>query len=97
LIVSWIIVCQVTRLLPPPLGDLDHRSDMAVVQLAGELQAPINEQADALAEKFFGSDGRPKLAGALRFVTDFVDEALHPIRRYLEGYGVGPGLMAEAM
>ena len=38
---------------------------MAVVQLAGELQGPINEHADAPAEQFFRSDRRTELTSLL--------------------------------
>jgi hypothetical protein len=76
--VGDIIVCQVDRLLLPTPGDLDQRSDVAVAQCTRELQASVDEHADALAEKFFGSDGRPELASLLARVADLVEPALDP-------------------
>jgi hypothetical protein len=54
---------------------------MAVVQLAGELQAPVDPHADRLAEEFFGSNGKPELASLLARVADLVEPALDPLRR----------------
>jgi hypothetical protein len=59
--VPWPIIRQIYRLLPATLGQLKQGSDMAVVQLAGELQVPVDEHADALAEEFFGADRRTEL------------------------------------
>jgi hypothetical protein len=87
--VGGIIICQVDRLLLPTLGDFDQRCNVAIVQLAGELQGPINEHADRLAEEFFGSNGRPELAGALGFVADLVETLLNPQRR--SGFYPAPG------
>ena len=50
---------------------------MTVIQLAGELQAPINEHADALAEEFFWANCRPELPSVLRSVRDLVKAVLH--------------------
>ena len=57
---------------------------MAVVQLAGELQASIDQHADAPAQQFLGTNGRTELAGLLRCVTDLVEAALHPHRRHID-------------
>jgi hypothetical protein len=54
------IVCQVDRLGLALARQFEQRRDVAIVQLAGELQGPINEQADALAEEFFRSDRRQR-------------------------------------
>ena len=54
---------------------------MAVVQLAGELQASIDEHADAPAQQFLATNRRPELTSGLRRVADLVEPALHPLRR----------------
>ena len=57
---------------------------MAVVQLAGELQASVDPHADRSAQQLLGTNGGAELAGALRFVTDLVEAALDPVRRDLQ-------------
>src|SRR5258708_33221053 len=89
--VGGLIVCQVNRLLLPPLGDLDQRRDVAVVQCARELQAPVDPHADAPAEEFFRSDRRTELTSALRFVTDLVETLLNPARIRSPRRGGPPG------
>jgi hypothetical protein len=84
LIVSGIIICQVNRLSLATTRDVEERSDVAVAQCARELQASVDEHADAPAEKFFGSNGRPELASLLRCVADLVEPALDPLRLAFE-------------
>ena len=60
---------------------------MAVVQLAGELQASIDPHADALAQQFFGANRRPELASLLRSMRDLVQAVLHPRRGGSPGAG----------
>ena len=57
---------------------------MAVVQLAGELQAPVDPHADALAQQLLGANGRAELPGVLRRHADVVQAALNPYRRHVE-------------
>ena len=77
--VDGIIICQVNRLSLATTRRVEQRSDIAVVQLAGELQAPINEHADAPAEQFFRSDRQTELTRALGFVADLVETLLNPL------------------
>ena len=69
------IVRQVNRLLPATPGYLEQRSDSAVVQLAAELQASIDEHADRPADQLLGTNRRPELASLLRLVADLVEAA----------------------
>jgi hypothetical protein len=50
---------------------------MVVVQLAGELQAPVDPHADRSAQQLLGANRRTELTGALRFVADFVEPLLN--------------------
>ena len=57
---------------------------MAVVHGARQLYRSIDKHSDAPTEEFFGTNGRPELTGALRFVTYFVETLLNPQRRHFE-------------
>ena len=57
---------------------------MGVVELAGKLQAPINEHADRLAQQLLRSAGRAELPRGLGVVADLVKSALNPYRRHGE-------------
>jgi hypothetical protein len=56
----------------PALPALQERSDMAVVQLAAELQASVDPHANALAEQLLGANSRAELACLLRSMRDLV-------------------------
>src|SRR5262249_51769813 len=62
-------------------GQLEERGDMAVVQLAGDLQGPVDEHPDALPQQLLGAHGRTELPGLLRRQADVVQSALDPYRR----------------
>ena len=71
-----LIICQVDRLGLALARQFEERSDMAVVQLAGELQVSIDEHADAPAQKLHSLNRRPELPGLLSSVADIVQAAL---------------------
>ena len=62
---SSIIVRQVDRLSLALARQVEERSDMAVVQLAGELQTSINPHPNRPAQQLLGSNSRPELANLL--------------------------------
>ena len=49
---------------------------MAVIQLAGELQAPVDPHADGLAQQLLGPHRRTELASLLRGMRDLVKATL---------------------
>jgi hypothetical protein len=64
--VFLLVVRQIDRLCLPTLRQLQERRDVAVVELAGELQASIDEHADASAQQLHGTYRRAELPGLLR-------------------------------
>ena len=80
------IILQVDRLGLALSRHVEQRTDVAIIQLAGELQASVDEHADALAQQFFGTNGRTELTGVLSFVADLVEAALDPFEAAPSGW-----------
>ena len=50
------------------------------MQLAGELQGPVDKHPDAPAQQLLGSNGGAELPGGLGVVADRVEATLDPLR-----------------
>ena len=77
------VVRQVDRLSLALARQLEERRDMAVVQLAGELQAPINPHPDRLAQELLGAHRRAVLPGLLSCSPDLIKAALDALQASL--------------